>query len=43
MRPELEDIASEIAYEIVEHDFSEVSDPEKLTQIILLKLNEIDF
>lgn len=38
---DLEEIAKELAYEIVEHEFSEVSDPETLTEIIFKKLKEL--
>jgi hypothetical protein len=30
-----------LAYEIVEHDFSEVSDPDTLSKIILKKLEQL--
>lgn len=38
---DLEEIATALAYEIVEYDFSEVSDPESLTEIILNKLKTL--
>lgn len=38
---DLENIAEELAYEIVQHDFSEVSDPETLKEIILKKLKDL--
>jgi len=38
---DLEKIAEELAYEIVQHDDSEVCDPEKLQEIIHEKLIKI--
>lgn len=38
---ELENMATELAYEIVNHTYDEVSDPETLSEIILAKLIEL--
>lgn len=38
---EIDDIARELAFEIVEHDSDEVGDPDKLADIIYLKLIEL--
>jgi hypothetical protein len=37
----IEEISYELAYEIVEHNYEEVSDTESLQQIIAKKLEEL--
>ncbi len=38
---EIKELATELAYEIVNHDYEKVSDPETLSKIIAKKLKEM--